>query len=300
MIVSNSTKKPALQRSIAYGAPYAYEKLAEKNQSILRESSISLDSGSGGRIGNVVTVDEFTIGSLSSVLLSFDNRSVASSDDGSYSYSYSAVSDEAEAEELPGRLGATPSKKRGGFPSRISPVKSDSEEANNTLEIPGCSGSDWSVDIGRMMPAVLAERGDDEEAIAQDAFTTRGVASVASLEGSPNEATQTESEDDSIAINLSAQLESLGLRLESLEKAIFSDSEELNRTDDGDQNMAFIVEEEDSTVESVAKEDIVLAEEIDSGISLAEEMDNGNARNACRSKQSFFVRFFLFGGCRKH
>eukprot|EP00984_Skeletonema_dohrnii_P012826 scaffold5235_cov74-Skeletonema_dohrnii-CCMP3373.AAC.4 len=82
MIVSSSTKKPALQRSIAYGAPYAYEKLAEKNKSI-PESSISLDGGGGGRTGNVVTVDEsFTIGSLSSVLLSFDNRSVASSDDG--------------------------------------------------------------------------------------------------------------------------------------------------------------------------------------------------------------------------
>ena len=278
MIVSSSTKKPALQRSIAYGAPYAYEKLAEKNKSILHESSISLDGG-GVRTGNVVTVDEFTIGSLSSVLLSFDNRSVASSDDGSYSYSYSVVSDEVE--ELPGRLGATPSKKRGGFPSRISPVKSDSEEANNTLEIPGCSGSDWSVDIGRMMPAVLAERGDDE-AIAQDAFTTREMSSVASLEGSPNESSQT-----GIAITLSAQLESLGLRLESLEKAIFSDSEELNRTDVGDQNMAFIVE--DSTVESVDK-DIVLVEEI----------GNDNAHNARRSKQSFFVRFFLFGGCRKH
>lgn len=272
MTVSSSNKKPVLQRSIPYGAPYAYEKLAEakKNQSI-QESSI-LD-------GSV---------SLSSILLSFDNNcSAPSSDDDSYSYSYDAESDEDDG----GRLGATPSKKRGGclskkrgrFPS-ISPVKSS--EDNATLDIPGMS--DWSVDISRMsVPALMIDRGD-EEAIAQDANTTPyEVADDASREDSPNESTHNDAE---MSITLREQLESLGLRLDSLEKAIFSD--DLNGTSDvnvGDQNqnMAFIVEEDDSTVEP----EVVLSE--------AEESDNDSVRNARRSKQSFFVRFFFFGGCRK-
>lgn len=286
MTVSSSNKKPVLQRSIPYGAPYAYEQLAEaeakKNQPI-EESSI-LDGVS-----------------LSSILLSFDNnRSAASSCDDSYSYSYNAESD-AESDD-DGRLGATPSKmplkKRGRFPS-ISPVKSS--EDNETLDIPGMS--DWSVDISRMsVPALMIDRGD-EEPIAQDANTTPyEVADDDSREDSPNESLQNDAE---ISIALREQLESLGLRLDSLEKAIFySDSDDLNRrsgVDVGDQNqnMAFIVEE-DSTVESVVGESVVdesvVGEVFD--LSGAEESDNGNVRNA-RSKQSFFMKFFFFGGCRK-
>ena len=159
MNVSSST------RSIPYGAPYAYEKLVEKNDSI-QESSISLDGG----------------GSLSTILLSFDNnRSVSSSSDvGSYSYSVSDSGDSVDSDDS-GRLGATPSKMRGQFPSKkregfpsLSPVKSSEKN-------PGLS--DWSVDISRMsMPAMMTERNDDE-AIAQDANTpTREEADVASLE----------------------------------------------------------------------------------------------------------------------
>lgn len=265
MNVSSSTKK---QRSIPYGAPYAYEKLVEKNDSI-QESSTSLDGG----------------GSLSTILLSFDNnRSVSSSSDvGSYSYSVSDSGDSVDSDDS-GRLGATPSKMRGQFPSKkregfpsLSPVKS----------IPGLS--DWSVDISRMsMPAIMTERNNDDEAIAQDANTpTREEADVASLE----DESSPRNNDAEIPISLREQLESLGLRLESLEKAIFSDSDDLNRTSDvGDQthNMAFIIEEEDSTVESLTDE-----------ITLLEDFDNGNARKTRRSKTSLFVRFLFFGGCRK-
>lgn len=270
MNVSSST------RSIPYGAPYAYEKLVEKNDSI-QESSISLDGG----------------GSLSTILLSFDNnRSVSSSSDvGSYSYSVSDSGDSVDSDDS-GRLGATPSKMRGQFPSKkregfpsLSPVKRS--EKNDTLDIPGLS--DWSVDISRMsMPAMMTERNNDDEAIAQDANTpTREEADVASLE----DESSPRNNDAEIPISLREQLESLGLRLESLEKAIFSDSDDLNRTSDvGDQthNMAFIIEEEDSTVESLTDE-----------ITLLEDFDNGNARKTRRSKTSLFVRFLFFGGCRK-
>lgn len=278
MTVSSSNKKPALQRSVPYGAPYAYEMLAEakKNQSI-KETSLSLDGGV----------------SLSSILLSLDSNRVApSSDDGSYSYSYDAESDSDDG----GRLGATPSKKRGGylkkrgrFPS-ISPVKSSEE--NKTLDIPGMS--DWSVDISRMsVPALLIDRGD-EEPIAQDAMPNE-VADYASSEDGPNESSHNDAE---IAITLREQLESLGLRLNSLEKAVFSDNDELNRTSNvdvalGDQNpnMAFIVEEDDSTVEP----------DVDKvGPSEVEMSDNCSVRNERQIKQSFFVRFFFLGGCRKH
>ncbi len=273
MTVSSSNKKPVLQRSVPYGAPYAYEKLAEakKNQSIQETS-------------------------LSSILLSLDsNRVAASSDDDSYSYSYDAESD-AESDGG-GRLGATPSKKRAGhlkkrgrFPS-ISPVKSS--EDNETLDIPGMS--DWSVDISRMsVPALMIDRGD-EEPIAQDAMPTE-VADDASREDSPNESPHDEAE---ISITLREQLESLGLRLNSLEKAVFSDNDDLNKTSEVDvtvgdqtQNMAFIVEEDDSTVEPAVEEVAPSEESIES--------DNGSVRNAHRRKQSLFVRLFFFSGCRKH
>ena len=283
MNVSSRTKKPVLRRSIPYGAPYAYEKLVEKKNQSMQESSIS-------------------VGSLSTILLSIDNRSAASSSDGGYDYSDSESSDDD------GRLGATPSKMRGVFPPKnrggqrfpsISPVKSSEDngnETNETLDIPGLS--DWSVDISRMtMPAMVVESGDDE-AIAQDAYTTTHEEDVAFRQDSHNESETSSPQngdgDAAIAASLREQLESLGLRLETLEKAIFSGSDDLDRTIDvdvGDQNhdVAFIVEEEDSTVESLANE-ITLLEEID---------NNDSARKTRRSKQSLFVRFFFFGGCRK-
>eukprot|EP00574_Skeletonema_japonicum_P002271 CAMPEP_0201723360 /NCGR_PEP_ID=MMETSP0593-20130828/7435_1 /ASSEMBLY_ACC=CAM_ASM_000672 /TAXON_ID=267983 /ORGANISM="Skeletonema japonicum, Strain CCMP2506" /LENGTH=288 /DNA_ID=CAMNT_0048214457 /DNA_START=52 /DNA_END=915 /DNA_ORIENTATION=- len=286
MTVSSNTKKPALQRSIPYGAPYAYEMLAEKKNRSIQENSISLDLDGGVNVG----------ASLSSILLSFDNnRSVASSDDDSYSYSCSDESDDG------GRLGATPSKKRGGCLSKkkrgrflsISPVRSSEDNENETLDIPGCS--DWSVDISRMsVPALMIDRGD-EEPIAQDANTAPyEVAADDSLENSPNESSHNDVE---ISITLREQLESLGLRLDSLENAIFSNNDDLNGTStvdvdvgDQNQNMAFIVEEDDSTIESVVDEVVV---------SEAEDIDNDSARKTRRSKQSFFVRFFFLGGCRK-
>jgi hypothetical protein len=164
--MSSNMQQPILQRS----TPYAYEKLAEKNESI--RSSISLFASSVGSSGakkNGVTADEeFTLGSISSVLLSIENPSLSSSDD-ECSYSYSAESVESHRHKQKfhgGRLGATPSSEKGGEFNSLSPVKR--REDNVTLDIPGCS--DWSFDISRMsMPAVASERGGGEEAIAQDA-----------------------------------------------------------------------------------------------------------------------------------
>ena len=288
MNVSSSTKKPVLRRSIPYGAPYAYEKLVEKNS--MQENSIS-------------------VGSLSTILLSIENnRSVASSSEGDVGYSYSESDSESSDDD--GRLGATPSKMRGVFPPKkrggqrfpsISPVKSgeyNGNETNETLDIPGLS--DWSADISRMtMPAMVVESGDDE-AIAQDAYTTtheEADVDIAFRQEGHNEfetSSPQNSDGDAIAISLQEQLESLGLRLESLERAIFSGSDDLDRTIDvdvGDENhdVAFIVEDEDSTVESLVNE-ITLLEEIG---------NNDNKRKTRRSKQSLLVRFFFFGGCRK-
>ena len=239
--------------------------------------------------------NSISVGSLSTILLSIDNRDVASSSDDDVGYSYSDSESESSDDDV--RLGATPSKiggvfppkKRGGqrFPS-ISPVKSGDNGNNETLDIPGLS--DWSVDISRMtMPAMVVESGDDE-AIAQDAYTTtrRQEGHNESETSSP----QNSNGDAAIASSLREQLESLGLRLETLEKAIFSGSDDLDRTtdvDDQTHDVAFIVEEEDSTVESLANE-ITLLEEI------------GNNDSVCktrRSKQSLLVRFLFFGGCRK-
>ncbi len=284
--MSSNTQKPILQRSIAYGAPYAYEKLAEAEKNPSIQSSISLvdsgdDGGSGVKNnGTVVLADDVTLGSISSVMSS-SNRSVSSSDDEcSYSYSYSIESVESSSryrqKSHGGRLGATPDKGggRGGFTS-LSPVKK--REDNDTLDIPGCS--DWSFDISRMSMPAVAER--DDEAIAQDANLD---AAVATREDSPNESPRTESTDNDNAITFSAQLESLALRLLSLEKAIYrSANDTLPRMSDaGDHNMAFIVEEEDSTVESHTN-----------GIVLSE------ARKGRRAKPPCLLRFFFFGGCRK-
>jgi len=133
--MSSNTQKPILQRSIAYGAPYAYEKLAEAEKNPSIQSSISLvdsgdDGGSGVKNnGKVFLADDVTLGSISSVMSS-SNRSVSSSDDEcSYSYSYSIESVESSSryrqKSHGGRLGATPDKGggRGGFTS-LSPVKS--------------------------------------------------------------------------------------------------------------------------------------------------------------------------------
>ena len=239
--------------------------------------------------------NSISVGSLSTILLSIDNRSVASSSDGGYDYSDSESSDDD------GRLGATPSKMRGVFPPKkrggqrfpsISPVKSGEDNSNETtLDIPGLS--DWSVDISRMtMPAMVVESGDDE-AIAQDAYTTTHEEDVAFHQEGHNgsETSSPQNSDAETAASLREQLEALGLRLETLEKAIFSGSDDLDKTIDvGDQNhdVAFIVEEEDSTVETLANE-ITLLEEID---------DNDSERKTRRSKQSLLVRFLFFGGCR--
>lgn len=247
---------------------------------------------------NIAADESFTVGSLSSVFLTpADNRSV-SDDECSYSYSYS-YSVDSVVESIHGGtplLGALPPSNQR-FPS-ISPVKK--REDNDTLDIPGCS--DWSFDISRMsVPALTVESGGDErgdeaeDTIAQDANTTTfRVIAATSREDSPtttNESSQTQSTDSEIAITFGAHLESLALRLASLEKAIYrSDNDTLPTTGDfGDQNVAFIVEEEDSTVESLTN-----------GIVLSAEIGNDDARNGRRrTKHSLFARFFFFGGCRK-
>jgi len=268
--MSSNMQQPILQRS----TPYAYEKLAEKNESI--RSSISLFASSVGSSGakkNGVTADEeFTLGSISSVLLSIENPSLSASDD-ECSYSYSAESVESYRHKQKfhgGRLGATPSSEKREEFNSLSPVKR--REDNVTLDIPGCS--DWSFDISRMsMPAVASERGGGgEEAIAQDANFVA-----------------VDTRDDSLAITFSAQLESLALRLASLEKAIGRC--ENHPLPSGDQNMAFIVESS-----SVEEEDSIVVS-LTNGIS--EEISDADARKGRRAKQSCFLRLFFFGGCRK-
>lgn len=257
-VLEQILQKPTLRRSVPYGAPCVYEQLVEENQSILIGSSISIhDSGTGTKRDD----------SLSSVLISLDNHSKKSDDDGSYSYSYSSI-------ESNPRLGATPSAKK--FLS-ISPVKK--REENDTLDIPGCS--DFSFDISRMsMPAAIFNHGNCDD-VAQDATTTR-----MGDNGSPNGSSNTTETNISA---LSQQLEAFGLRLASLEKAVYSDNN-LTQTisDVCEQNIAFIVEEDDSTVETLTNH-----------VVLSEEKDRAD-RDGRRQKLSQFVRFFFFGGCRKH
>jgi ankyrin repeat protein len=92
---------------------------------------------------------------------------------------------------------------------------------------------------------------------------------------------------DTSASNISAlnqQVEWLALRLESLENAIRNTNDD---TLPSHNNIAFIAEEEESTVESLTN-DIVLPREVGNP-------DEGTVR---RKKRSLFMRFCFFGGCK--
>lgn len=238
----------------SYGAPSAYEKLVEKNN----QSFVAKSDGD----------DAFTVGSLSSVLLSFDHHNYVSEDEVSYSYSYSVGDEETNGELVEdARLGIAP--------YEGNPYTRDAGEDNDTLDIPGCS--DWSFDISRMSLPIASDNNNNAHGeIAQDA--ARPGAGV--NDRSPNSS-------DTSASNISAlnqQVEWLALRLESLENAIRNTNDD---TLPSHNNIAFIAEEEDSTVESLTN-DIVLPRE-------AGNPDEGTVR---RKKRSLFMRFCFFGGCK--
>ena len=267
MTVSSKAKKPSLSlmRSAAasYGAPSAYEQLVEKND----QSFVAKSDGD----------DAFTVGSLSSVLLSFDHHNYVSDDEVSYSYSYS-VGEETNGELVEdARLGIAPYEgnpyTRDAASLSISPVKK--REDNDTLDIPGCS-ADWSFDISRMSLPIASDNNNNAHGeIAQDA--ARPGAGV--NDRSPNSS-------DTSASNISAlnqQVEWLALRLESLENAIRTNDNTLP----SHNNIAFIAEEDESTVESLTN-DIVLPRVVGNP-------DEGTVR---RKKRSLFMRFCFFGGCK--
>ena len=279
MTVSSKAKTPSLMRSAAssYGAASsAYEKLTEKNnQSSSFLSSIDLCNSNNGNIAPKFD-DEFTVGSLSSVLLSFDHHNYVSEDEASYTYSYS-VDDEngsvasATGEET-GRLGIAPNDRnpytRDDASLSISPVKK--REDNDTIDIPGCS--DWSFDISRM--SLPSNTNNTHSEIAQDA------AKPGINDRSPNSSNTSTSNISA----LNQQVEWLALRLESLENAIRTNNDTLPSHN---QNIAFIAEEDESTVESLTN-DIVLPRE-------GGNPDEGGVR---RKKRSLFMRFCFFGGCK--
>ena len=254
MTALSKAKTPSLMRTAAasYGAPSAYD-----------QSFVAKSDGD----------DAFTVGSLSSVLLSFDHHNYVSEDEVSYSYSYS-VGEETNEEA---RLGIAPNDRtpltRDADSLSISPVKK--REDNETLDIPGCS--DWSFDISRMSLPIATDNNNNNNAhgeIAQDA------AKPGVNDRSPNSS-------DTSASNISAlnqQVEWLALRLESLENAIRNTNDD---TLPSHNNIAFIAEEEESTVESLTN-DIVLPREVGNP-------DEGTVR---RKKRSLFMRFCFFGGCK--
>ncbi len=259
--------------SASSGASSAYNKLTEKtaNQSFL--SSIDLYNSNNGNDIAAKIDDEFTVGSLSSVLLSFDHHNYVSEDEVSYSYSYSVEEEEESNGEA--RLGIAPYEgnayTRDAAPLSISPVKN--REDNDTLDIPGCS--DWSFDISRMSLPIASDNNNNNAhgEIAQDA------AKPGVNDRSPNSS-------DTSASNISAlnqQVEWLALRLESLENAIRTNDDTLPSRN----NIAFIAEEDESTVESLTN-DIVLPGEVGNP-------DDGTVR---RKKRSLFMRFCFFGGCK--
>ncbi len=257
----------------SYGAPSAYERLVEKNnQSFI--SSIDLCNSNNGNIA-MKTDDEFTVGSLSSVLLSFDHHNYVSEDEASYSYSYS-VGEETNGELVEeARLGIAPNDRnpytRDAASLSISPVKK--REDNDTIDIPGCS--DWSFDISRMSLPIATDNNNNNAhgEIAQDA------AKPGVNDRSPNSSGTSAS---SISA-LNQQVEWLALRLESLENAIRTSNDTLP----SHNNIAFIAEEDESTVESLTN-DIVLPREVGNP-------DEGTVR---RKKRSLFMRFCFFGGCK--
>ena len=159
MKASSKAKTPSLMRSAvaSYGAPSAYEQLVEKND----QSFVAKSDGD----------DAFTLGSLSSVLLSFDHHNYVSDDEVSYSYSYS-VGEETNGELVEdARLGIAPYEgnpyTRDAASLSISPVKK--REDNDTLDIPGCS-ADWSFDISRMSLPIASDNNNNAHGeIAQDA-----------------------------------------------------------------------------------------------------------------------------------
>ena len=243
---------PSLRSAAAsYGAPSAYD-----------QSFVAKSDGD----------DAFTVGSLSSVLLSFDHHNYVSEDEVSYSYSYS-VGEETNEE---GRLGIAPYEgnpyTRDADSLSISPVKK--RDDNDTLDIPGCS--DWSFDISRMSLPIATDNNNNNAhgEIAQDA------AKPGVNDRSPNSSNTSAS---SISA-LNQQVERLALRLESLENAIRNTNDD---TLPSNNNIAFIAEEEDSTVESLTN-DIVLPRE-------AGNPDKSGVR---RKKRSLFMRFCFFGGCK--